>query len=527
MKSRKYSLILRLLTSIGAIAALSGCWLLDDPSDFPSGSVWRFELRYELTDKQPMHRDACRDTVYGCTCAGQWRDHDFFYIEQEVVFVGHFEVEPGVGNHHELTPIDLWAYMKVTFPDFEWTEVCILDNYGRGTGQTTGRHSVHEVFNATDVLEWFPEDNRLAEGQFTISVFPPRGHWQVRVYTYTSRYNTAPGHGSVGSRWGSGSYVLTSIPDLYGQAPLENGQWVEEQGPFYGTDSDGNTYFTWHATTTFSLQCIENCHNTDCSEPCYDGNECTDDTCVPGEGCTFESLEGTCSNNECYEEGVCQDGECVQQVEKDCDDNDPCTRDACDPLYGCTHGADNKVLRNEDPNDCWRTVCWKGSETLLPDPTERPPQGPTDDCYVEICVAGYGELSVPTDQETPPQNAPDDCLRETCSRWGTVESIPIASEPGCPCIRDWQCEDGNFCTRESCDQVNNMCINHGPDDSLIPPEIPSNCNNEVCQAGQIVLIPDDSDSPLDVDPYDCEQQYCEDGQINTAPDLDEHIGCTE
>ncbi len=108
-----------------------------------------------------------------------------------------------------------------------------------------------------------------------------------------------------------------------------------------------------------------------------------------------------------------------------------------------------------------------------------------------------------------------------------VTSVPIGSEPGCSCSQDWQCEDGNFCTRETCDPASNVCVNHGPDDSLIPPEIPYNCNDEVCRGGQVVLVPDDSELPIDVDPYDCEQQYCEDGLIKTAPDEDEFVTCWE
>lgn len=521
---------------------LGGCWPWGrNSSSFPADSIWQFEIKYELMRLRGMSSPGgCRGTPVTCdcdgvtsictyVCVGQQAYGEPIYWEHSQVFGGEFKVGPELGRgsgYHQLTPLDIWASMKEILPFSEYSKTCITP-YGE-RGDTHGRHGVYEVFNAADVLEWWGQ-GYIEDGEVNIYIDAPSDHWKVWEYTYWRSYNTIPGLVSgIGSWSGSDIYYLVELDDQWGVSPLKNGQSIEEYGPLYTTDNGGFSYIAEHSTTTVTLQCIENCRNFDCSEPCYDGKECTDDTCLPGQGCTFEHLEGSCSDNECFEEGVCQGGECIQTVEVNCEDNNPCTIDDCHPLYGCIYSADNKILRNINPQDCWQTICWNGAETFVPDPNENPVQGPNDDCFVEICIAGYGEISIPTDSETPPQNAPGDCLREMCTTAGTVESIPIGSEPGCSCTFNWQCEDGNPCTRETCDQASNTCVNHSPDDNLIPPEIPANCKDEVCQGGQVVLLPDDTDMPVDVDPYDCQQQYCsEDGQILTAPDPDEYIGCAE
>jgi hypothetical protein len=445
-------------------------------------------------------------------------------LEIEQIFAGEFKVGSGT-QFSQLIPLDVWASMKVTLPFSQYSEKCETP-YGE-RGETHGRHSVYEVFHTADVLEWFGgtigEDDEIV-----MYIDPPEDLWEVWNYTYFQSYNTIPGLvAGIGSRSTTSDYYITGLSSYSDGAILANGQTVEEYGPIYMTDNDGFTFVVEHSKRTITLQCIENCQNLDCSQLCYDGKECTDDTCIPGEGCTFEPLEGSCSDNLCYEDGYCSAGECIQEVPEDCDDDNPCTKDDCIPLYGCIHDADNKKLRNEDPHDCWQTICLGSFETLVPDPNETPIQGPDNDCLREICVAGYGEITVGTDLETPPQGSPADCLREICLTTGDIISVSTGSEPNCPCTRDWECEDGNFCTRESCDQTTNTCIFHGPDDSLIPPEIPANCNEEICQGGNVVLIPDSDDRPVDLDPYDCLEQYCDNGQINTAPDPEENISCTE
>lgn len=50
---------------------------------------------------------------------------------------------------------------------------------------------------------------------------------------------------------------------------------------------------------------------------CDDGDDCTDDSCDPHEGCVNDRIEGCCNEDD------------------DCDDGDPCTVERCDPQVGC------------------------------------------------------------------------------------------------------------------------------------------------------------------------------------------------
>ncbi len=69
---------------------------------------------------------------------------------------------------------------------------------------------------------------------------------------------------------------------------------------------------------------------------CDDGNGCTADSCVPGQGCQFAATTAPCADaNDCVEASFCALGGCVQGKSKPCDDNKACTYDGCDPKTGC------------------------------------------------------------------------------------------------------------------------------------------------------------------------------------------------
>jgi len=62
---------------------------------------------------------------------------------------------------------------------------------------------------------------------------------------------------------------------------------------------------------------------------CDDGNECTEEQCVPGQGCAFEELDGPCQGPDPCQSYTCIDGECVgtevdldlhlDGIDEDCD----------------------------------------------------------------------------------------------------------------------------------------------------------------------------------------------------------------
>jgi hypothetical protein len=95
---------------------------------------------------------------------------------------------------------------------------------------------------------------------------------------------------------------------------------------------------------------------------CSDDNDCTEDTCLGAEGCTYEVLtEGECIDGDaCTVGDHCEDGVCVGNPVA-CDDNNPCTDDSCDGVGGCLFENNKDDCDDEDPctvaDDCSGSVC--------------------------------------------------------------------------------------------------------------------------------------------------------------------------
>lgn len=97
---------------------------------------------------------------------------------------------------------------------------------------------------------------------------------------------------------------------------------------------------------------------------CNDKNECTQDVCLPGGGCSNEPSPGTCSDADaCTTGDHCSDGECMSSGALDCNDGNFCTDDSCVPLLGCTHS--NNTLPCPDSEQ----VCVSGT-CQIPRPSE-------------------------------------------------------------------------------------------------------------------------------------------------------------
>jgi hypothetical protein len=108
---------------------------------------------------------------------------------------------------------------------------------------------------------------------------------------------------------------------------------------------------------------------------CDDGNACTEDKCVPGQGCVYTPLNCTspCKIASCdpklgcqYTDVVCDDGnlcsndycdpatsKCVYEPVV-CDDGDACTQNLCDPLTGCNYST---PVDCEDGSICTINSC--------------------------------------------------------------------------------------------------------------------------------------------------------------------------
>ena len=73
-----------------------------------------------------------------------------------------------------------------------------------------------------------------------------------------------------------------------------------------------------------------------------DGNPCTADGCGDGV-CLHQPANGvSCDDgNPCTDGDFCQSAQCVPGAPTNCDDENDCTVDSCDPGQGCTHNADD------------------------------------------------------------------------------------------------------------------------------------------------------------------------------------------
>ncbi|HQC44427.1 MAG TPA: MopE-related protein [Myxococcota bacterium] len=112
----------------------------------------------------------------------------------------------------------------------------------------------------------------------------------------------------------------------------------------------------------------DNCNGQTDEDLCYDGKDCTRDTCVPGATpeeytCVYTPIAGPCDDlNPCTIGDRCDDqGNCLPGSLKNCDDLNPCTDDFCDPGTGnCVHTYNSAPC--EDGNFCTQNdYCLNGA----------------------------------------------------------------------------------------------------------------------------------------------------------------------
>jgi len=87
-------------------------------------------------------------------------------------------------------------------------------------------------------------------------------------------------------------------------------------------------------------QCMENglCVNGQCEGDtgCEDNNVCTTDACVAGAGCVHLPSQGSCSlDDPCVATGICVASQCQPDTIVNCNDGEECTQDSCVPNAGC------------------------------------------------------------------------------------------------------------------------------------------------------------------------------------------------
>ena len=263
---------------------------------------------------------------------------------------------------------------------------------------------------------------------------------------------------------------------------------------------------------------------------CNDGNVCTDDSCDPDNGCTYESNMAPCQDaNLCTIGDVCQDGSCVSGAVKLCDDGNVCTDDSCDPDSGClavpnmeTCNDGNKCTAGDH---CVDGQCAPGDSISCDDQNL---------CTDDACHPDLGCLSSPN---TAPCQDGDACTNADVCGDGLCQ-------PGKPVV----CDDGNVCTDEVCDPQsgcayspnqescddnnecttvdhceNGLCVGEGSlecDDA-------NPCTKDICLPGGGCAHENIAGSCADEDPCTL-NDYCEQGVCigGSAPDCDDNNPCT-
>ncbi len=306
------------------------------------------------------------------------------------------------------------------------------------------------------------------------------------------------------------------------------------------------------------------CSGGGCTGPtplgCDDGQVCTDDGCDTETGCTHEPNTDPCSDgNACTQVDTCAGGSCVGASPVDCDDDEPCTDDTCNTGSGeCLHSDNTDPC--DDGNNCTTPdVCGGGTCTSTPvicddglfcngvelcnagsgdcDPGTPPSCNDTVVCTTDSCDGGSDMCIHPVEPGCCDSN--DDCTNndacdgvETCDT-GTGNCLPGTPPPPCSdgdvctldvcapltgdcgfepiagcCVVDGDCDDSNACSADTCNTDDNVCEHVFTDCS----------NGDAC----------DGDETCNTSTGDCEigtPLVCNDGVVCTTDTCEAGPGC--
>ncbi len=267
---------------------------------------------------------------------------------------------------------------------------------------------------------------------------------------------------------------------------------------------------------------------------CKDTNPCTNEVCVPAEGCIVTFNTSPCSDgNACTAQDACTQGTC-NGVELDCDDDDACNGvETCDDATGCVDGV---PLDCDDGIACTLDGCSDvdGCIHIVSDVA-------CDDGAIcngeEYCHAVFGCLA----GDAPPTGSAcsdgdactelDTCLQGECVGAdvlcddGDVCTDDVCnSESGCdyPPLDGTECDDGDGCTQ------GDLCVGGecASGDAVDCSELDTDCVEGTCDGGACVPVFLDVTCD-DTDPC-TEDDVCIDGVCGGAS-LDcsyLDVGCT-
>ncbi len=201
---------------------------------------------------------------------------------------------------------------------------------------------------------------------------------------------------------------------------------------------------------------------------CTDGIACTQDGCDPATGCTFDDIEGACSDGDpCTVGDACSGGACVGGAPLSCNDGNPCTDDACSPSVGCQFTANSADC--DDGNACTPTDGCAGGSCVGAGALECDDGKP---CTTHSCDPATGCKQA---FNTAPCDDGDLCTTsDVCAGGACKPGAALPCTDGNPCTDDGcaaligctftansaACDDGNKCTpNDGC--VGGACIGTG------------------------------------------------------------------
>jgi hypothetical protein len=215
---------------------------------------------------------------------------------------------------------------------------------------------------------------------------------------------------------------------------------------------------------------------------CTDGNECTDDSCHPVEGCANTANDGSCDDgNPCTTKDKCIGGQCIGGIPFDCDDENPCSLDQCEDGGGCTHVPFAGDCDDDNP-------CTTGDNCALGQCLATGTDSCNDDnpCTTDSCDPDEGCLHV--NNELPCNDGTVCTLNDFCKD-GQCDGQTV------------DCDDNNTCTLDTCDPVDGCQYEAG--DGQCDDDNPCTLEDH-CEMGKCVA--DDSNTCDDKNP--CTTDYC-------------------
>ncbi|MFN2426118.1 MAG: dockerin type I domain-containing protein [Candidatus Binatia bacterium] len=295
---------------------------------------------------------------------------------------------------------------------------------------------------------------------------------------------------------------------------------------------------------------------------CDDANACTTDACDEGaDSCSNTNNSNPCEDGLfCTVSDTCSGGTCGSGPARDCGDGNACTTDSCDEdADSCdndnnTNPCDDGLFCTEsdvcaggtcsgsavdcgDGNVCTDDVCDETANACTnPANTDPCDDGlfctANDTCADGACVAG------PVNDCDDGNGCTDDSCNEATDSCDTVNNTDPCDD-GVFCVVDGTCADGdcvgtardcgdeNACTDDSCDEAGDACVNAPNtdpcDDGLFCTEIDA-CSDGICTGSTRDCSDDDqcTDDTCNELTDSCESLEgsgpCEDGLFCTVDD---------